>query len=150
MNIFKAVESSFMMRLFIVVLSIFLFSCDEEDFKTLNGRWKLAHFYNVESGTVDQSTFLNKQSIILTFSDDGRAGTISGEGEEPTSDILGMYELGQHNRIIFTPFDVLAREEWSKNLLIRFATADFVKISDSTLSITCNSGKDVFLFVREN
>jgi len=139
-----------MMRLFIVVLSILIISCDEEDFKSLNGRWKLAHFYDVESGTVDQSIFPNKQSIVLTFSDDGRAGTISGNDQDAVNSIIGMYELGQHNRITFTPFDVLAKEEWNKKLLMRFATADLVKISDSTLSITCNKGKEVFLFVREN
>jgi len=139
-----------MMRLFIVVLSILIISCDEEDFKSLNGRWKLAHFYDVETGTADQSIFPNKQSIVLTFSDDGRAGTISGDDQDAVNSIIGMYELGQHNRITFTPFDVLAKEEWNKKILMRFATADFVKISDSTLSITCNRGKEVFLFVREN
>jgi hypothetical protein len=61
-----------------------------------------------------------------------------------------MYELGQHNRITFTPFDIMAKEEWNKDILMRFATADFVKISDSTLNISCNKGKDVFLFIREN
>jgi hypothetical protein len=138
------------MWLFIVGVSVLIISCDDEDFKSLNGRWKLAHFYNVESGTVDQSIFLNKQSIILTFSDDGRAGTISRDSEDAVNSINGMYELGQHNRITFTPIDILAKEAWNKDVLMRFATADFVKISDNTLNITCNKGKDVFLFVREN
>jgi len=137
-----------MMRLLIVgLLSVALLSCDEEDFKSLNGRWKLAHFYNAESGTVDKSPFVDNSSIVLTFSDDGRSGTISSANS--SNPIIGIYELGQHNRITFTPFDILAREEWSKNVLIRFATADLVKVSENTLSISCNRGKEVLLFVKD-
>jgi hypothetical protein len=133
--------------LVVVLIACFVLGCDEEDFKSLNGRWKLAHFYNTETGTSEKTPFIGNNSIILTFSDDGRSGTVSGTDME--NSIIGMYELGQHNRITFTPFDVLAREEWSKNILIRFATADVAKVSDKTLSITCNGGKEVLLFVKE-
>ncbi len=136
-----------MKLLTIVVLSFFLLSCDEDDLKSLNGRWKLAHFYNTESGTVDKTPFSGQNSIVLTFSDDGRSGTISGDN--PANPVIGAYELGQHNRITFTPFDILARDEWSKNVLVRFATADLVKVSENTLSISCNRGKEVLLFVKE-
>ena len=151
MNTFKAVKnekSGFMKLLMVFVLSIFLLSCDEDDLKSLNGRWKLAHFYNTESGTVDKTPFIGHNSIVLTFSDDGKTGTISGDTS--ANPIIGIYELGQHNRITFTPFDILAREEWSKNVLIRFATADLVKVSENTLSISCNQGKEVLLFVKED
>jgi hypothetical protein len=136
-----------MKRLVVVLIAWLVLGCDEEDFKSLNGRWKLAHFYNTETGTPERTPFTGNNSIILTFSDDGRSGTVSGT--DLANSIIGMYELGQHNRITFTPFDVLAREEWSKNILIRFATADFAKVSDKTLSITCNGGKEVLLFVKE-
>jgi hypothetical protein len=131
-----------------IALTLLLFSCDEDDFKSLNGRWKLAHFYNTESGTVDKTAFVGHGTIILTFSDDGKAGTISGDN--PSNPIIGIYELGQHNRITFTPMDLMASEEWKKDILLRFATADLVKVSDNTLSISCNRGTEVLLFVREN
>ena len=136
-----------MKRLIVVLFCFFLLSCDEDDFKSLNGRWRLAHFYNTETGNSDKATLVGGNSIILTFSDDGRSGTISGE--DVSNPIIGIYELGQHSRITFTPFDVLAQEEWRKNILLRFATADFVKVSENTLSITCNRGKEVFLFVKD-
>ena len=135
-----------MKRLIVVLFCFLLFSCDEDDFKSLNGRWRLAHFYNTETGNSD-NTLVGSNSIILTFSDDGRSGTISGE--DVSNPVIGIYELGQHSRITFTPFDVLAQEEWRKNILLRFATADFVKVSENTLSITCNRGKEVFLFVKD-
>ncbi|HEX5171532.1 MAG TPA: hypothetical protein VFW11_20280 [Cyclobacteriaceae bacterium] len=135
-----------MKRLFLILLSLLVLACNEDDFKSLNGRWKLAHFYNLETGISDKSSFAGN-SIILTFSDDGRSGTISGN--DITNPVIGVYELGQHSRITFTPFDILARDEWSKNILIQFATADFVKVSDNTLSITCNRGKEVLLFVKD-
>lgn len=137
-----------MKYLFVVVLAVALFSCDEDDFKSLNGRWKLAHFYNAESGTVDKMAFNGQGTIVLTFSDDGKTGTISRDN--PSQPVIGIYELGQHNRITFTPLDLMENEEWRKDILIRFATADLVKVAENTLSISCNRGKEVLLFVREN
>lgn len=136
-----------MKRLIVVLICLVLLSCDEDDFKSLNGRWRLAHFYNTETGNSEKTALVGSNAVILTFSDDGRSGTISGG--DISNSVIGIYELGQHSRITFTPFDVLAQEEWRKNILLRFATADFVKVSENTLSITCNRGKEVFLFVKD-
>lgn len=134
-----------------VLLAFFalsLASCDEESVY-LNGRWKLAHHYDAQTGTVDQKLVEEGRSIILTFSDDGRAGTIHTDSVQ--GPMLGMYEIGARNRFTFTSFgNSFVSDAWSTALLNSISHADFVKLSDNSLNISCNQGREVLLFVREN
>lgn len=123
-------------------------SCDEETL-SLNGRWKLAHYYNAQTGTVDGRMVQVERPIVLTFSGDGRAGTI--HTDSIGGPMLGIYEIGNRSRFTFTSLgSPYSRDEWSTMLLQSIANADFVKISDNSLNISCNQGREVLLFVRDN
>ena len=135
----------------IVVLALFaisLTSCDEETL-SLNGKWKLAHHYDAQSGTVDRKLVEEGRSIVLTFSGDSHAGTIHSDSVQ--GPMLGIYEIGARNRFTFTSLgNNVAADRWSAALLRSISQADFVKISDNSLNISCNQGREVLLFVREN
>lgn len=135
----------------IVLLALFavsLPSCDEETLY-LNGKWKLAHHYDAQTGAVDRILIEEGRSIVLTFSGDGRAGTIHTDSIQ--GPMLGIYEIGARNQFTFTYIpSTLVTDEWSTTLLHSISQADFVKISDNSLNISCNQGREVLLFVREN
>lgn len=123
-------------------------SCDEETL-SLNGRWKLAHYYNAQTGVVDGKLIQVEHPIVLTFSGDGRAGAI--HTDSIGGPMLGIYEIGNRNRFTFTSFgNLYVHDEWNTMLLQSIANADFVKISDHSLNISCDQGREVLLFVRDN
>ena len=76
-------------------------SCDEETL-SLNGRWKLAHYYNAQTGVVDGKLIQVEHPIVLTFSGDGRAGAI--HTDSIGGPMLGIYEIGNRHRFTFTSF----------------------------------------------
>lgn len=124
-------------------------SCDEEALATLSGKWRLAHYFTVQPGAQGNAALSPGGSIVLTFSDDGRTGTIAED--TAMGQIMGIYEIGPRNRFSFTSFpENLSSNEWSSAVLSRISRADFVKISESTLSISCDEGREVLLFVRDN
>lgn len=135
-------------KLWIAFAVILWVSCDEETL-SLNGRWKLAHYYNTQTGAVDGRLVQVERPIVLTFSGDGRAGAI--HTDSLGGPMLGIYEIGNRNRFTFTSFGGhFSRDEWSTMLLQSINNADFVKISDNSLNISCNQGREVLLFVRDN
>lgn len=131
----------------LVLVVVFLASCDEKEIRTLNGKWKLVHHYNVETGSVEWVPVTEK-SFVFTFSDDGKLGTISGDSL--SNDIIGMYELGPHHKISVTPLTVGKAAPRGDTVIDRITSAHYVKVSPNTLNISCNQGRDVLLFVREN
>lgn len=136
----------------LIVLACFvlsLSSCDEETL-SLNGKWKLAHHYDAQNGTVDRKLVDEGRSVVLTFSGDGHAGTIHSDSVR--GPMLGIYEIGARNRFTFTSLanPLATDDEWSAALLRSISNADFVKISDNSLNISCNQGREILLFVREN
>lgn len=135
-------------RLLIALAAVLWVSCDEETL-SLNGKWKLAHYYNAQTGAVDGRLVEVERPIVLTFSGDGRAGAI--HTDSLGGPMLGVYEIGNRNRFTFTSFgNAFVHDEWSAMLLQSIAHADFVKIADNSLNISCNQGREVLLFVREN
>lgn len=132
----------------VALLTLSLVSCDEESL-SLNGKWKLAHYYDTQSGTVDRTLVEEGRSIVLTFSQDSHAGTI--HSDSVSGRMLGIYEIGARNRFTFTSLgNAVPADAWSAALLLSISQADFVKISDNSLNISCNKGREVLLFVREN
>ena len=133
----------------LALLVLSLSSCDEETL-SLNGKWKLAHHYDAQNGTVDRRLVEAGRSIVLTFSGDGHAGTIHSDSLQ--GQMLGIYEIGARNRFTFTALgsSFATTDEWSSTLLRSISQADFVKISDNSLNISCNQGREILLFVREN
>jgi len=137
-----------MKKLLIAFAIVLWASCDEETL-SLNGRWKIAHYYNTQTGAVDGKLMQVQHPIVLTFSGDGRAGAI--HTDSLGGPMLGIYEIGARNRFTFTSFgNLYAHDEWSTMLLQSISNADFVKISDNSLNISCNQGREVLLFVRDN
>lgn len=135
-------------KLLIAFAAVLWASCDEETL-SLNGRWKLAHYYNAQTGTVDGKFVEVERPIVLTFSGDGHAGAI--HTDSLGGPMLGIYEIGNRNRFTFTSFgNLFADDEWNAMLLQSISNADFVKISDNSLNISCNQGREVLLFVRDN
>jgi hypothetical protein len=124
-------------------------SCDEETLATLNGKWKLAHYYNDQAATTDANLLSSGGSIVLSFSDDGKVGTIMADSIQ--GQVMGIYEIGLRNRFSFRTLENdFQGNNWSRALLDRISRADFVKISANTLSISCDEGREVLLFVRDN
>lgn len=139
------------MRIFIVLLFVAtaVGACDEEQLQTLSGKWKLAHFYNAETGTSTPSLTPADGNLVLTFSDDGRMGTITRDSLR--GPLVGLYEIGPHKRFNVVSVDnPINPEAWNAALFSRISNADFVKISSNTLNISCNQGREILLFVREN
>lgn len=136
-------------KLVVAFFAILLWtSCDEETL-SLNGRWKLAHYYNTQTGAVDGKLVQVERPIVLTFSGDGRAGAI--HTDSLGGPMLGIYEIGNRSRFTFTSFgNLYVHDEWSSMLLQSISNADFVKISDNSLNISCNQGREILLFVRDN
>lgn len=132
----------------LLALSLVLVSCDEESL-SLNGKWKLAHYYNTQSGTVDPKLVEEGRSIVLTFSQDSHAGTIHIDSVQGR--MLGIYEIGARNRFTFTSLgNPIPTDAWCATLVQSISQADFLKISDNSLNISCNQGREILLFVREN
>src|SRR5690606_4354749 len=132
----------------LALIALSLVSCDEESL-SLNGKWKLAHRYDAQSGTVDRKLVAEGRSSGLTFSGDSHAGTIHSDSLQ--GPMLGIYEIGARNRFTFTSLaNPVPADEWSAALVLSISQADFVKISDNSLNISCNQGREVLLFVREN
>jgi hypothetical protein len=132
----------------LIILASLIASCEEETV-SLNGKWKLAHYYNVQTGMADRQFLSEGRSIVLTFSDDGRAGTITSDSVR--GPVMGIYEIGPRNSFTFTSLgNTFTADEWNTAILNRISQADFVKISRNSLNITCNEGREVLLFVRDN
>lgn len=139
-----------MKKLVVLAFLVFSLSCCDEETLSLNGKWKLAHHYDAQNGTVDRKLVDEGRSIVLTFSGDGHAGTIHSDSVH--GPMLGIYEIGARNRFTFTSLASALGpdDEWSAALLNSISKADFVKISDNSLNISCNQGREILLFVREN
>src|SRR5690606_37298239 len=122
------------MKQLLIAFAIVLWaSCDEETL-SLNGRWKLAHYYNTQTGAVDGKLMQVQHPIVLTFSGDGRAGAI--HTDSLGGPMLGIYEIGARNRFTSPSFgNLYAHAEWSTTPLHSISNADVVKRPDTPLTI---------------
>jgi len=86
---------------------------------------------------------------VLTFTDDGKAGTI--EGHTVTNAVFGSYELGPHRTVKILSFGgtKVGEPQWGARVWTGLNTATSYKNAQQTMSIFFNEDNEVFLFTRK-
>ena len=81
---------------------------------SLNGTWRLDYFQNTATGAIDTDPEVSGKSVLFTFADDQKAGTITGHTFVNT--ISGSYALGQSCTFKITSFggSKVGEPEWSR------------------------------------
>lgn len=80
---------------------------------SLAGTWRLDYFENTATGAVDTDPEISGKSVVFSFSDDKKSGTISGHTFVNT--IQGTYTLGGSCTFKITSFGgtKVGEPEWS-------------------------------------
>ncbi|GGN08475.1 hypothetical protein GCM10010967_50170 [Dyadobacter beijingensis] len=81
---------------------------------SLDGTWKLEQFQNISTGTSDPDPNVEGKSVIYTFDDDQREGSITGHTFVNT--VMGSYTLGAGCTIKVNGFggSKVGEPEWSR------------------------------------
>jgi hypothetical protein len=81
---------------------------------SLAGTWRLDYFENTATGRVDADPEISGESVVFSFSDDQKNGTISGHTFVNT--ISGAYTLGANCTFKITSFggSKVGEPEWSR------------------------------------
>ncbi|MGN7889690.1 hypothetical protein [Dyadobacter sp. 22481] len=81
---------------------------------SLKGAWRLDYFQNTATGAVDKDPEISGKSVVFSFSDDQRSGTI--EGHTFVNTISGAYTLGANCTFRITSFggSKVGEPEWSR------------------------------------
>jgi hypothetical protein len=81
---------------------------------SFEGTWRLDYFQNTVTGAVDTDPEINGKSVVFTFSDDKKNGTITGHTFVNT--ISGAYTLGEGCTFKITSFggSKVGEPEWSR------------------------------------
>jgi hypothetical protein len=81
---------------------------------SLAGTWRLDYFENTTTGAVDTDPEINGKSVVFSFSDDKKNGTIAGHTFVNT--ISGAYTLGANCTFKITSFggSKVGEPEWSR------------------------------------
>jgi hypothetical protein len=81
---------------------------------SLAGTWRLDYFENTATGRVDADPEISGKSVVFSFSDDQKNGTISGHTFVNT--ISGAYTLGANCTFKITSFggSKVGEPEWSR------------------------------------
>jgi hypothetical protein len=81
---------------------------------SLAGTWRLDYFENTATGAVDADPEISGKSVVFSFSDDQKNGTISGHTFVNT--ISGAYTLGANCTFKITSFggSKVGEPEWSR------------------------------------
>lgn len=81
---------------------------------SLHGTWRLDHFQNTATGAVDKDPEISGKSVVFSFSDDQKSGTITGHTFVNT--INGSYTLGANCtfKIISFGGTKVGEPEWSR------------------------------------
>lgn len=81
---------------------------------SLKGTWRLDYFQNTATGAVDTDPEVSGKSVVFTFEDDKKSGTISGHTFVNT--VSGSYTLGPNCTFKITSFggSKVAEPEWSR------------------------------------
>jgi len=81
---------------------------------SLKGTWRLDYFQNTATGAVDRDPEISGKSVVFTFSDDQKSGTIAGHTFVNT--VSGAYTLGPDCtfKIISFGGSKVGEPEWSR------------------------------------
>lgn len=81
---------------------------------SLKGTWRLDHFRNTATGAVDADPGVSGKSVVFSFSDDGKSGTV--EGHTFVNTVTGAYTLGSDCTFEITSFggSKVGEPEWSR------------------------------------
>lgn len=81
---------------------------------SLTGTWRLDYFQNTATGAVDADPEISGKSVVFSFTDDQKNGTISGHTFVNT--ISGTYTLGANCTFKITSFggSKVGEPEWSR------------------------------------
>ncbi|MCF0071684.1 hypothetical protein LZD49_14490 [Dyadobacter sp. CY261] len=81
---------------------------------SLSGTWRLDYFQNTATGAVDTDPEVSGKSVVFTFTDDTKEGTITGHTFVNT--VTGNYVLGQGCtfRIVSFGGSKVGEPEWSR------------------------------------
>lgn len=81
---------------------------------SLKGTWRLDYFQNTATGTVDADPGVSGKSVVFTFEDDKKSGTLSGHTFVNT--VSGSYTLGPNCTFKITSFggSKVGEPEWSR------------------------------------
>lgn len=80
---------------------------------SIAGAWRLDYFQNTTTGVIDKDPGISGKSVVFTFSDDQKNGTIAGHTFVNT--VTGVYTLGPNCTFKITSFggSKVAEPEWS-------------------------------------
>jgi hypothetical protein len=107
-----------------IVLALTAFQCENgkdccafplcSEIASLKGTWRLDYFENIATGAVDADPEVSGKSVVFTFSDDKKNGTIAGNTFVNT--ISGTYTLGENCTFRITGFggSKVGEPEWSR------------------------------------
>ena len=86
---------------YILLLLLTLAACNKDNttttIETLNGKWALVKYHNLNNGTVASEPLNISRAITMEFSDDGNIGSMNGQ--TVTNSVSGKYELLQDNKM---------------------------------------------------
>jgi hypothetical protein len=84
-----------------MILLLTLAACKKDNttttIDTLNGKWKLVKYHNLNTGTSEPEPSNISRSIIIEFSDNRIKGNMNGH--TVTNTVSGEYELLQNNKM---------------------------------------------------
>ncbi|PSL29508.1 hypothetical protein CLV60_105350 [Dyadobacter jiangsuensis] len=81
---------------------------------SLSGTWRLDYFQNTVTNATDKDPGISGKSVVFTFSDDQKSGTIAGHTFVNT--VSGAYTLGPNCTFKITSFggSKVGEPEWSR------------------------------------
>lgn len=81
---------------------------------SLSGTWRLDYFQNTVTNATDKDPGISGKSVVFTFSDDQKSGTIAGHTFVNT--VSGAYSLGPNCTFKITSFggSKMGEPEWSR------------------------------------
>lgn len=81
---------------------------------SLSGTWRLDYFLNTVTNATDKDPGISGKSVVFTFSDDQKSGTIAGHTFVNT--VSGAYTLGPNCTFKITSFggSKVGEPEWSR------------------------------------
>ncbi|OJV18572.1 MAG: hypothetical protein BGO21_23865 [Dyadobacter sp. 50-39] len=109
---------------FLLFVALSAFECDNgkdccamppcSEIASLSGTWRLDYFQNTATGAIDTDPEISGKSVVFTFSDDQKKGTISGNTFVNT--VSGAYTLGGNCTFKITSFggSKVGEPEWSR------------------------------------
>lgn len=118
---------------------------------SLSGTWRLDHFQNTSTGAIDPDPGIEGKSVVYTFQDDAKEGTITGHTFVNT--ISGNYTLGPECSIKITSFggSKVGEPEWSEKAWFPSdsAAAGFYRASTDKLVIRFDKNPEQLVFKKE-